>query len=124
VYTVRQPFPPENDVLLLGQVLSGMAPLDAPVTGGKNEPMLPVAWTRSYRYEEGKTGKVFTTTMGSSVDFLDAGFRRLIVNASYWALGREKKIPASGSRVDFTREYKPTPFGFNGFQKGKKPEDF
>ena len=38
------------------------------------------------------------------------GFRRLMVNACYWAMGMENTISAK-SNVDFVGEYKPSPIG-------------
>ena len=46
----------------------------------------------------------------------------MLVNACYWAVGLEDKIPAK-TKVDLVGEYKPRPFGFNGFQKGVRPAD-
>ncbi len=122
VYGVRLPLPGDSQPLVLGQVLVGMSPDDAPLKGAKNEPMMPVAWTKSYETKSGKTGKSFTTTMGASQDLSSEGFRRLLVNASYWALDMADKIPAK-SDVTIVGEYAPTPFGNNGFKKGVKPED-
>ncbi len=108
--------------LVLGQVLQGMKPTDPPVEGKKNDPMMPIAWTRTYRSATGKTGRVFTTTMGASQDLQSEGLRRLLVNAAYWAVGMEDKIPAQ-SKVQLVGEYKPLPFGFGGYKKGVKPSD-
>ena len=36
--------PADCTPLVLGQVLQGMKPTDAPVEGKKNDPMMPVAW--------------------------------------------------------------------------------
>jgi type 1 glutamine amidotransferase len=108
--------------LVLGQVLEGMRPTDKPVPGGKNDPMMPVAWTKTYETDAGKVGRVFTTTMGASQDLLSEGMRRLLVNACYWALGMEEKISAR-SKVDIVGEYKTLPFKFGGFQPGVKPSD-
>ncbi|MFN3324373.1 MAG: ThuA domain-containing protein [Bryobacteraceae bacterium] len=118
VYTVRLPLPDGCEPLVYGQVLRGMRPDDPPVEGAKNDPMMPVAWTRI----RGKA-RIFTTTMGSSQDLSSEGFRRLLVNAAYWALGMESKIPAK-SKVDLVGEYNPTPFRFNGFREGLTPPDF
>lgn len=123
VYTVRLPLAPSNEVLLLGQVLTGMKPDDPALEGPKNDPLMPVAWTRSYTGARGKAARVFTTTMGSSQDVSNEGFRRLIVNASYWALGLELRIPAK-SKVDIVGQYDPSPFKFGGFRPGLKPADF
>jgi type 1 glutamine amidotransferase len=121
VYTAQPPA--DADVLLLGQVLTGMQPSDPPLEGPKNDPMMPVAWTRFWNTPGGKTMRVFTTTMGSSQDLENEGFRRLVVNAVYWGLGMEKKIRPNAN-VQIVGTYKPTPFGFNKAQKGRKPEDF
>jgi hypothetical protein len=61
--------------LLLGQVLSGLHPNDPPVPGKVNDPMMPVAWTNTYRGEERKTARVFTSTMGAADDFENEGLR-------------------------------------------------
>jgi hypothetical protein len=121
VYTVR---PAEGrDVLVYGQVLTGMGENDPPLEGPKNDPMMPVAWTKTYTSESGRSGKVFTTTMGSSQDMLNEGFRRMVVNATYWASGLESRIPKK-AKVDIVGPYKPTAFKFNGHQPGRKPEQF
>ncbi|MCC7084402.1 MAG: ThuA domain-containing protein, partial [Pirellulales bacterium] len=122
VYGVRLPLPDDSRPLVLGQVLEGMQPTDSPLAGAKNEPMMPVAWTKTYATPEGNRGRVFTTTTGASQDLLSEGVRRLLVNASYWAVGLEDKIPEK-STVDIVGDYKPLRFGFGGFAKGRKPAD-
>jgi hypothetical protein len=121
VYTVSH-LPKDARVLLFGQVLSGMKPEDPPVEGPKNNPMMPLAWTRLYEWGNGKTSRVFTTTMGAAVDLESEGLRRLLVNASYWAVGLENQIPEK-SAVDYVGSYKPTWFGFGKFKPGVKPSD-
>src|SRR2546426_3995576 len=64
VYGVRLPLIGDSQPLLLGAVLQGMKPSDEPVPGKPNDPMMPVAWTKTYTSARGKTGRVFTTTMG------------------------------------------------------------
>lgn len=120
VYTVRSPLPGDSKVLLLGQVLSGMNPTDKPVEGRKNDPMMSMAWTKTYGGTAGQTGRVFTTTMGAATDFQSEGLRRLVVNAAYWCVGLEGQIPAK-SNVDLVGKYEPLPFGFGKFKKGVKP---
>jgi hypothetical protein len=122
VYGVRLPLPGECKVLVLGEVLSGMKPTDKPVEGKKNEPMMPLAWTKTYKVPDGKEGKAFTTTMGASQDLESEGLRRLLVNACYWAVGLEDKI-AEKANVDLVGEYKPSPFKGGGHVKGVKPSD-
>ena len=103
--------PSTAKVLLLGQVVKGMKPTDPPVEGAKNSPMMPLAWTKDYQYDNGPMGKVFCTTMGAAVDFLNEDLRRLIVNATYWMTGLEDKIPEQAS-VQVSENYKPSYFGF------------
>jgi len=122
VYGVRLPLPGDSQPIVLGAVLEGMKMDDGPVEGKKNDPMMPVAWTKTYRTASGKSGRVFATTMGASQDLLSEGTRRMLVNAAYWCLGMEEQIPAK-SKVELVGEYKPSPFGFGGFQKGVKPAD-
>jgi type 1 glutamine amidotransferase len=122
VYGVRLPLPGDSKALVLGEVLAGMKPDAKPVEGKKNDPMMPVAWVKTYKGQEGKTGRVFTTTMGASTDFENEGVRRLLVNACFWAVGLEDRIPEK-SDVDLVGEYKPSPFRFNGARRGVKPSD-
>jgi hypothetical protein len=121
VYTVTH-LPQDATVLVWGQVLKGMKPTDPPVEGPKNSPMMPLAWIRNHASESGKAARVFTTTMGASVDLENEGLRRLIVNACYWAVGLEEKISAR-SNVDYVGDYKPLWFGFGKNKKGVKPAD-
>ena len=90
----------------------------SPWLDGKTNPNCRLHGPTSY-----KGGRVFTTTMGSSQDLKNEAFRRLLVNAAFWATGQEKKIP-SKPRVDIVGAYNPTPFGFGTYLKGKKPEDY
>lgn len=122
VYGVRLPLPGDSAPLVLGQVLEGMKPTDKPVAGPKNNPRMPIAWTRTYTGAAGTSARVFTTTMGSSQDFESEGYRRLLVNACLWALGMEDRIPERAA-VDFVGTYAASPFRFDGFKKGVKPAD-
>jgi type 1 glutamine amidotransferase len=122
VYGVRLPLDGDSQPLVFGQVLAGMSPESPPVEGAKNNPMMPVAWTRSYTGAAGKKARVFTTTMGSSQDLENEGFRRLLVNAVYWALRMEERIPAQ-AKVDLVGDYRPSPFRFGGFRPGIRPAD-
>jgi hypothetical protein len=118
VYQVRLPLPGDSVPLILGEVTETLAPDSPPVPGVKNEPMMPVAWTKSYPGAGGKTGRVFTTTMGASQDFAYEGTRRMLVNAVYWALGMDRKIPER-SDVRFVTDFKPSPFGFRKDEQSK-----
>lgn len=123
--------PPDSTILVHGQVLKGMKPTDPPADyrrkgrageQGINDPMQPVVWTRSHTNETGKVNRVLTTTLGSATDMQSEGFRRLLVNGAYWAMGLEKKIKPN-SKVDPIGEFKPTMYGFNGGKKGVKPSE-
>ena len=131
---VYEAHPPSDvTVLVRGQVLKGMKPDDAPAdyrrktrTGieqGINDPMQSVVWVREYKNESGKVNKIVTTTMGSSTDLQSEGLRRLLVNAAYWTVGLESKIPAKAN-VDYIGGFQPLMYGFDGGKKGLKPEDF
>jgi type 1 glutamine amidotransferase len=117
VYGVRLPLPGDSKPLVLGQVLQGMKPTDEPAAGKENDPMLPVAWIRTYFGT-----RVFTTTMGASQDLESEGLRRLLVNACYWAVGMDEQIPERAN-VDLVGAYRPLPFRFGGFAKGIRPAD-
>ncbi|MCP5521770.1 MAG: ThuA domain-containing protein [Verrucomicrobiales bacterium] len=121
VYGLKN-YPADATTLVFGQVLKGMHPDDEAVAGPKNDPMMPVAWTRVRVNEARKTNRIFTTTMGASVDLANAGLRRLVVNACYWAVGLEGEIPAA-SNVEVVGDYNPTIFGFNKYIKGVKASD-
>lgn len=122
VYTVHLPLAEGCTSLVLGQVLEGMKPTDRPVAGKKNNPMMPIAWSRLYKTSSGASARVFTTTMGASQDLLSEGFRRLLVNACYWTLGMEDRIPAQAD-IALVGEYLPRPFGFGTHQKGRRPAE-
>jgi type 1 glutamine amidotransferase len=113
VYTAS-PLAPST-VLVYGQVVAGMKPTDKALEGKKNDPMMPIAWTREY-----KGGRVFTTTMGSADDLVSDGTRRMLVNASFWTLGLESKISAT-LNVALVGDYQPTKFANKGHKKGVYP---
>jgi type 1 glutamine amidotransferase len=123
VYEVRLPLPGDSKVLVFGEVLSGMNAKDAPVSGTMNDPMMPIAWVKTYTGSSRKAARVFTTTLGTSEDLLSEGNRRLFVNACYWALGLEREVRGDAN-VELVGEYHPHPFGFGGHVKGLVPADF
>jgi hypothetical protein len=124
--------PSDVQVLVRGQVLQGMSPTDPPATGTKktasgsdqdlNRPMMPIAWIRERKNEAGKVNKMLVTTMGAATDLLNEDLRRLLVNAAYWSTGLAKKI-ASRADVRLVGSFQPSPFGFDGFKRGVKPQD-
>ena len=89
-------------VLLEGDSIKGTEP-----DGEKFGEREPLAWTRELKRDDGGVQRTFYTSLGHPRDFESVAPRRLLVNAMYWALGREKDIPESGAKVDVIGEYKP-----------------
>ena len=106
--------------VILGQVLQGMNPGDPP---NPKKQILPVAWTKSYTGTSGKASRIFVTTMGHAGDFQCDAFRRLVVNACYWATGMEAQIPTAAN-VEFIGAYAPAPIHHDKHKKGLKPADY
>ncbi|MDX1363309.1 ThuA domain-containing protein [Arenibacter latericius] len=127
VYGVRLPLPGDSEPIILGQVVNragefdekdiffGMKPTDNEVakTNDKgtdlNNPMMPVAWTKSYKLPDGKKGKVFTSTIGAANDLLIEGTRRLLVNGVFWAM--DIPVPEKAD-VTLVGDYNPTTYEF------------
>jgi hypothetical protein len=107
----------DPDVLVWGQPTKGMT-ADTELNWEKS--VMPIAWTKTFTNENGNTNRVFTTTMGASVDLLSEDLRRLLVNAMYWGLEMEEQIPEENN-VEIVGKYNPTMFGFGDYQKGRKP---
>lgn len=131
VYGVRLPLPGDARPLVLGQVVDreeafaeddafyGLRPTDRKVANvnpaakeayNPNDPMMPIAWLKSYQLPGGQPGTAFTSTIGSSTDMTNEGVRRLLVNASYFLLGLE--VPEA-ARVDLVGEYQPSAYNFH-----------
>lgn len=108
-YPEGQSLPEGCTALVLGQPLVGLRPDDPPNTAKE---ALPIAWTKTWTGNAGKTARVFHVTMGSAQDYQHAGVRRLTVNAVYWCLGLEDRIQAT-NQVDLVGPYEPLPSGFD-----------
>ncbi|GAB2769197.1 hypothetical protein GCM10027275_09890 [Rhabdobacter roseus] len=108
---------PKGTVLAYDQVLNGMTPDAEP---DRTKKPVPVAWTKTYQVAGGTSGRSFTTTHGASEDLLDENFRRMLVNATFWAMGLEKAIKATNN-VALVGPYQPTTFNFNGYKAQVKP---
>ena len=109
----------DSQPLILGQVLRGMKPEDEANPAKKP---LPVAWIKTYTGAQGHSARVFSTTMGHSFDLNSEGFRRLLVNACYWCLGLEDKIPAR-NEAGLVGVYAPHDIGDGKHVRGVKPAD-
>lgn len=116
--------PSDAKILMRGEVLqsldgnalaaTGLKKTRAGAAQGLNEPMMPIIWTREI------PNRIVTTTFGSSTDFLDERFRRLLVNATFWGL--KKPVPRKAD-VRFVGEYHPSPFGFGKFKQSVRIKD-
>lgn len=118
VYTVNLPLA-DCTPLVLGEVTETLKSDSKGISGKKNDPMMPVAWTRTYKGEGDRSSRVFTTTMGASQDLEFEGTRRMIVNGCLWAAGLEEMIPDK-SNVDIVGTFKATPFRHKGDADWKK----
>jgi hypothetical protein len=118
-------------ILLRGQVLKGMNTADAPDTYLKkrksdgveqaiNDPLMPVAWTRLNENTNGKTNRVFCTTMGAATDLANEGLRRLVINAVLWSFALD--VPARAD-VAYIDAYAPANYAFKGYRRGITPAD-
>ncbi len=71
---VYEAHPPSDCTpIVLGQVLEGMKSADEPVEGKKNNPMMPVAWLKTYKGQGAEPARIFTTTMGAATDLESEG---------------------------------------------------
>jgi type 1 glutamine amidotransferase len=135
VYAVRLPMQEGVTPLLLGKTVDRVNPRDEndPMLGLRptdtaapppatrknpageevivdlNDPMMPIAWVKSYQLENGDQGQVFASTIGASVDLLSEEVRRMYVNAVYHLL--KMPVPAK-SDVSIVGEYSPSRFAF------------
>jgi type 1 glutamine amidotransferase len=119
VYTVNG-LGDDAEVLVHGAVTHGMT-ADTPINWEKA--LMPIAWTQTYTSDAGNSGKVFTSTMGASVDLESADLRKLVVNAAYWCLNMSHLI-TENTKVDYVGAYNPTMFGFDNWRRGMKVADF
>ncbi len=131
VYGVRLPLPGDSKPVILGQVVDsegeydendlhyGLRPTDKKVAtvnpqredaGNPNDPMMPIAWIKSYQLPDGSSGNAFTSTIGSSADLLDEEVRRLFINATYYLLDMD--VPEK-AQVEIVGAYNPSPYAFH-----------
>lgn len=121
VYGIREDIISRGaQVLVYGQPTSGMNE-EAPINWKKT--LMPLAWTNTYSIPGGQQGKVFTTTMGASIDFVNEDLRRLVVNACLWAVDL-LEANDQATNVEIVGAFEPTMFGFGTYQKGLSPSDF
>lgn len=110
--------PIDGEILTMAQPLDGMTP-DSPPS--ETQPPMPSEWTRTYRSESGKEGRVFTSLYGTPEDLTNDGYRRLMLNGIFWACGLEDAITAD-LNINFVGPFKPNTFGNQTHALGIKPE--
>lgn len=116
-----------DTVLMRGAVTESLDPKSPNIAGAKNDPMQPLAWLHTFTAPDGSTeGRSFCTTMGASVDLVNEGLRRLLVNASYHLVGLDVPEKADVAYVD---PFYPSFYGFVNDKSYWKtadlqPEDF
>ncbi len=106
------------NILTMAQPLMSM---EADGEPDETKPPMASEWTRTYEGGNGKKGRVFTSLYGASEDILNDGYRRMLINATYWILGLEDQIEAD-LPIDFVGPYKPNTFRGSGYARGVKPE--
>jgi len=89
VYRITK-LPADAEVLMYGQVLTGMAPSDPP---NLKKSVMPMVWTRRIKRDSGQVQKVVFSTIGAAQDMESEDLRRLYVNSIFWAFGLEAVIP-------------------------------
>ncbi|MDG2123094.1 MAG: ThuA domain-containing protein [Verrucomicrobiales bacterium] len=108
-----------SEILAMAQPVEGMT-RDAAAVAGMAP--VPAAWTRSYAGKDGASGRVFTSTYGASGDFVNDGFRRMLVNACFWGAGLEGLI-REDLEIGFVGDYQPHWHGRKGRKTDVRPED-
>lgn len=86
------------------------------------KPAVASTWTRHYQDKDGDQHRVFHSTSGTSEDFLEDDFRRLIINGMFWAMGMESQIKPDMD-ISFVGPYQPSGFSFDSAVPGIKPSD-
>ena len=104
----------------MAQPLNGMTPASPPDV---SKPPMPSEWTRTYKSASGKTARVFTTLYGASEDITNEGYRRLVVNGCFWAMGMDQAIKPN-LNVSLVGPYKPNTFRNAAYAPGIKPEAY
>lgn len=110
---------PGSEILAMAQPLTGMT-ADSP--NDETKKPMPGVWVRTYKGGGGQEGRVFASTYGASGDFENEGFRRLVVNGVFWAVGLEKAIKPDLD-ISLVGPYRPTWMNVNKRAAHVKPED-
>ena len=109
--------PIDGEILTMAQPLNGMTPGSPPDAA---KPPMPSEWTRAYASASGKLGRVFTSLHGTSEDLLNEGYRRLLVNGCFWAIGLEDAITPD-LNIAFVGPFQPNTFANGAYARGVTP---
>lgn len=109
--------PVDGEILTMAQPLQGMTQ-DSPVV--ESLPPQPSEWTRTYTSPSGVQGRVFTSLYGTPEDLTNDGYRRLIVNGMFWAIGMESSITPDLD-IRFVGPFHPNTYGNQTHALGIKP---
>jgi len=110
--------PVNGEILTMAQPLNGMSP-DS-LADATKAPMAS-EWTRYYLPATGIAARVFTSLNGSSEDITNDGYRRLLINGCFWALGMEDVIKPN-MNIALSGAAWPNTFGTGMHARGIKPE--
>ncbi|MGB0742992.1 MAG: ThuA domain-containing protein [Opitutales bacterium] len=112
---------PDDDWTVLTNV-QPLASMERDSGPDLKKPAVPSTWTRHYKDEEGDKHRVFHSTAGTSEDFQEEDYRRLVINGVFWAIGMEDAIKPD-LEISFVGPYHPSAFSFDGAVPGVKPSD-
>lgn len=108
-----------SEVLAMAVPLDGMEPTSP---ADKSKKAMAGAWVRTYKSKSGKDGRVFASTYGASGDLVNEGFRRMLVNGCFWAVGLEDAIKPDAV-ISFVGPFRPTWHGKTVRASNVTPED-
>jgi hypothetical protein len=108
VYGVRH-LTNADQILMRASVTESLDPESKDIDGAKNDPMQPFVWIHTYEAPNGKKGRAICTTGGASVDLVNEGLRRTLVNAAYYLTDRKVPQKADVAVVD---AFYPSFYGF------------
>ena len=82
------------------------------MSGAKNNPMMPIAWTKTYEIPGGKRGPCILLDDRRIGRFDERSGAPFAHQRGVLGLGMEDKIPENGTDVAIVGDYEPTKFEF------------
>jgi hypothetical protein len=98
-----------DQILMRAAVTESLDPASKDIDGAKNDPMQPFVWIHTYEASNGKKGRAICTTGGASLDLVNEGLRRTLINAAYYLTDQE--VPKKAN-VDMVDAFYPSFYGF------------